>query len=68
MTAYCTIQPYITAEVDFGGYPWFLADPAQNLTIRSSDPAYLKYVDRYFGKMVPLLAGLEYSKGGPIIE
>ena len=59
LLAICRVGPYITAEVDFGGFPWFLAN--KNLTIRSSDPAYLTYVDRYFAKMVPLLAPFEYA-------
>ena len=39
--------PYICAEWDFGGFPAWLPT-VEKMTIRSSDPVYLKYVERYF--------------------
>ena len=39
--------PYICAEVDFGGFPAWLPG-IEKMVLRSSDPAYLKYVKRYF--------------------
>ena len=66
LLAICRVGPYITAEVDWGGFPWWMVN--HNLTVRSSDPAYLALVDRWFDQVIPMLASLEYSKGGPIID
>ncbi|KAI8020319.1 Beta-galactosidase 8 [Camellia lanceoleosa] len=59
--------PYICAEWDLGGFPaWLLAiEPA--LTLRSSDPAFLDLVDKWWGILLPLVAPLLYDNGGPII-
>ncbi|OAY36500.1 beta-galactosidase 17 isoform X2 [Manihot esculenta] len=59
--------PYICAEWDLGGFPaWLLAiEPA--LKLRSSDPAYLKLVDKWWGILLPKVAHLLYNNGGPII-
>ncbi|PSR96167.1 Beta-galactosidase [Actinidia chinensis var. chinensis] len=59
--------PYICAEWDLGGFPaWLLAiEPA--LKLRSSDPAFLDLVERWWGVLLPLIAPLLYSNGGPII-
>jgi len=58
--------PYICAEWDLGGLPpWLLSDPAMRL--RCSYPPYLAAVDRYFDALLPLLAPLQSSRGGPII-
>lgn len=66
LLAICRVGPYITAEVDWGGFPWWMVN--HNLTVRSSDPAYLALVDRWFDQVIPMVASLEYSKGGPIID
>ncbi|KDP40762.1 hypothetical protein JCGZ_24761 [Jatropha curcas] len=59
--------PYICAEWDLGGFPaWLLAiEPA--LKLRSSDPAYLQLVDRWWGILLPKVAHLLYDNGGPIV-
>jgi len=58
--------PYICAEWDLGGLPsWLLRDPEMQL--RSSYKPFLDAVDRYFGKLLPMLARLQFSKGGPVI-
>ncbi|KAF8393544.1 hypothetical protein HHK36_021788 [Tetracentron sinense] len=58
--------PYICGEWDFGGFPaWLLAiEPA--LKLRSSDPAFLHLVDRWWGILLPKIAPLLYNNGGPI--
>lgn len=59
-------SPYICAEWEFGGLPyWLLREP--KMCLRSSDPAFLKYVDRYYGKLLPMLEPLLWMNGGPII-
>uniref|UniRef100_A0A5B7BUK6 Beta-galactosidase n=1 Tax=Davidia involucrata TaxID=16924 RepID=A0A5B7BUK6_DAVIN len=59
--------PYICAEWDFGGFPaWLLAiEPA--LRLRSSDPAFLDLIERWWGNLLPKVAPLLYDNGGPII-
>ncbi len=58
--------PYICAEWEFGGLPWWIqAD--DEIEIRCSNKAYIKYFDRYldrlFGEIRPLLV----TNGGPVI-
>ena len=58
--------PYICAEWDFGGFPaWLLENPG--LPLRVSDPAYLKLVDDWFATLLPRLAPLQATRGGPVI-
>lgn len=58
--------PYICSEWDFGGLPaWLLKDP--NMKVRSNYPGYLKAVDRFFEKLIPLVTDLQHVNGGPII-
>jgi len=62
------VGPYITAEVDFGGFPYWLANVSGGMELRTTDPTFLYYVDRYWDQLIPLLAPLQYSRGGPIID
>lgn len=59
--------PYICGEWDLGGFPaWLLAiEPA--LKLRSSDPAYVELVKRWWRVLLPKLTPLLYTSGGPII-
>ena len=58
--------PYICAEWDFGGLPaWLLAD--ENLRLRTADPAYLAAVDQWFDQLIPVLAELQATRGGPVV-
>ncbi|MCC6604238.1 MAG: beta-galactosidase [Anaerolineae bacterium] len=58
--------PYICAEWDLGGLPaWLLRDPAMKL--RCTYPGYLDAVDRFFANLLPRLAPLQITTGGPII-
>ncbi|KAJ8637854.1 hypothetical protein MRB53_012121 [Persea americana] len=59
--------PYICAEWDLGGFPaWLLAiEPA--LRLRSSDPAFLALVERWWGILLPKMTPFLYDNGGPII-
>lgn len=58
--------PYICAEWEFGGLPsWLLGQ--KNIEVRSSDPIYMKYVKRYFDKLLPIVAKYQFTNGGPII-
>lgn len=58
--------PYVCTEWDLGGLPaWLLKDPAVQL--RCMNQSYLAAVDRYFDALLPLLAPLQISQGGPIL-
>lgn len=58
--------PFICAEWEFGGLPaWLLNEP--NMKIRRYDEAFLNAVDRYFSQLLPLLAPLQYDRGGNIL-
>lgn len=59
-------SPYICAEWEFGGLPpWLLRDPS--LRVRSSQPAFLQRVERYYAGLLPRLVPLQYDRGGPVI-
>lgn len=58
--------PYICAEWDFGGLPaWLLAD--RTIRLRRSDDRYLAAVDAWFDTLIPVLAPLLGSRGGPVV-
>jgi beta-galactosidase len=59
--------PYICAEVEGGGLPWWLSTASKNITVRTSDPVYLKFVEKYFNFLLPTLVPLLYKNGGPVI-
>ncbi len=58
--------PYICAEWEFGGLPWWIQTD-ENMEIRCSNKAYIekfdKYLDRLFEEIRPLL----FTNGGPVI-
>ncbi len=58
--------PFICAELDFGGLPyWLLKDP--KMQVRSSYAPFLEAVERYFDQLMPILTPLQSTNGGPII-
>ncbi|KAG1668979.1 Beta-galactosidase [Nymphon striatum] len=59
--------PYIDAERDFGGLPYWLLKN-KNLKVRSSDPSYMVPVSNWMGILLPKLKPLTYENGGPIIS
>ncbi|KAL8122854.1 beta-galactosidase 17 [Apium graveolens] len=59
--------PYICGEWDLGGFPAWLLSIEPALRLRSSDPAFLDLVEKWWGILLPKVAPLLYSNGGPII-
>ncbi|XP_068583667.1 beta-galactosidase [Cebidichthys violaceus] len=58
--------PYICAEWDMGGLPaWLLKK--KDIVLRSSDPDYIRAVDKWMGKLLPMIKPFLYQNGGPII-
>jgi beta-galactosidase len=58
--------PYVCAEWEFGGYPWWLLKD-HDLQVRSQDPRFLAAAGNYLKKLGEQLAPLQITHGGPII-
>ncbi|MGX7013825.1 glycoside hydrolase family 35 protein [Vagococcus silagei] len=57
---------YICAEWEFGGLPaWILHE--RGIRLRSTDPVFMQKVDNYFKVLIPKLAPLQITHGGPVI-
>lgn len=58
--------PYICGEWEGGGLPpWLLAEP--DIALRSSDPAFLRAVERYLDALMPIVLPRLGTRGGPIL-
>ncbi|XP_055334426.1 beta-galactosidase-like [Paramacrobiotus metropolitanus] len=60
--------PFIDAEVDMGGFPYWLLRENPGMQLRSSDPTYMKFVQRWYSVVLPMLRSMTYANGGPIIS
>ncbi len=58
--------PYICAEWEFGGLPWWLQNE-KDMEIRCMNPTYIKYFDRYLDRLFDEIRPLLCTNGGPII-
>lgn len=58
--------PYVCAEWEFGGYPWWLLKSPE-MKVRSQDPRFLAASARYLKMLGEQLAPLQITRGGPII-
>ncbi|WP_406193245.1 beta-galactosidase [Kitasatospora sp. NBC_01560] len=59
-------SPYICAEWENGGLPWWL--PAgRDVALRTADPRFLAHVDRWYDTLVPLLAAHQTTRGGNVL-
>jgi len=59
-------SPYICAEWEFGGLPyWLLREDGMRL--RCNYEPYLKHVKEYYGKLFEVIAPLQITEGGPVI-
>ncbi len=58
--------PYVCAEWEFGGYPWFLQN-VPNMVIRGYNKEYLAATKSYFTELYNQVKDLQITKGGPII-
>lgn len=59
-------SPYICAEWEFGGLPyWLLKEDTMHL--RADYEPFLKHVDEYYNKLFDILVPLQITNGGPII-
>ena len=58
-------SPFICSEWEFGGLPAWLIE--EDLRIRSSDPAFLEEVARYYDDLLPRVAKYQLDRGGNIL-
>ncbi|XP_054743642.1 beta-galactosidase [Anastrepha obliqua] len=59
--------PYICAERDFGGFPYWLLTKYPNIKLRTSDINYLFEVRTWYNVLFNQLKSYLYGNGGPII-
>jgi beta-galactosidase len=57
--------PYICAEWDNGGLPWWLT--AADIPLRCADPRYLAAVDQWFDTLIPIVAERQITCGGNVL-
>ncbi len=58
--------PYVCAEWDMGGLPWWLLKK-KDIRLRERDPYFMERVDIFEQKVAEQLAPLAIQRGGPII-
>ncbi len=58
--------PYICAEWEFGGLPWWI-QKEKDMEIRCSNKAYIKYFDLYLDRLFEEIKPLLFTNGGPVI-
>lgn len=58
--------PYVCAEWEYGGLPWWL-QTIDGMEVRSDNEPFLGCTDAYFKRLYKEVGGLLVTKGGPII-
>lgn len=58
--------PYVCAEWEFGGYPWWLQN-VEGMEIRRDNAEFLKHTKMYINRLYKEVGNLQCTKGGPII-
>ena len=58
--------PYVCAEWEFGGYPWWLQN-IEGMEIRRDNEHFLKYTKLYIERRFKEVGHLQCTNGGPII-
>ncbi|MGA7029521.1 MAG: beta-galactosidase [Candidatus Acidiferrales bacterium] len=64
MYVFVRIGPWVHGEARNGGFPDWLLSKAK---VRTNDPAYLSYVQRFYGEIGKQLQGLFWKDDGPIV-
>lgn len=60
------VGPYYCAEWDSGGYPiWLRFKPG--VQVRVDNALFEQYVDRFFDKLIPIIAANQINRGGSVI-
>lgn len=58
--------PYVCAEWEFGGYPWWLQN-IKGMEIRRDNKEFLRCTKNYIERLYKEVGNLQCTKGGPII-
>lgn len=58
--------PYVCAEWEFGGYPWWLQN-IEGMEIRRENEQFLKHTKLYLERLYKEVGHLQCTNGGPII-
>uniref|UniRef100_A0A2H8TM91 Beta-galactosidase n=1 Tax=Melanaphis sacchari TaxID=742174 RepID=A0A2H8TM91_9HEMI len=59
--------PYICAERDFGGFPYWILNVTPKRSLRTNDSSFKKYVSKWFSILMPKVQPYLYGNGGNII-
>lgn len=59
--------PYICAELDNGGLPYWLATKYPGIKVRTNDADYFREVTKWYSMLMPRLEQYLYGNGGNII-
>ncbi|XP_012268356.2 beta-galactosidase [Athalia rosae] len=59
--------PYICAERDFGGLPFWLLSLAPDIRLRTSDTRYMEHVTDYINALMTRVGPFLRGNGGPVI-
>ena len=59
--------PFIDAEREMGGLPFWLLQKHPDVKLRTKDPKFMKYVDIWFKVLLTKLKKHLYHNGGPIV-
>ncbi|MDO4670874.1 MAG: beta-galactosidase [Aerococcus sp.] len=57
--------PYVCGEWEFGGLPAWLLE--KDVRLRSRDPKYLSYVEKYYQELLPRLVDHQLDHGGNVL-
>ncbi|WP_083997304.1 glycoside hydrolase family 35 protein [Chryseobacterium angstadtii] len=58
--------PYVCAEWEFGGYPWWLQKD-KDLEIRTDNKAFLEQCENYINQLAKQIVPMQINNGGPVI-
>lgn len=58
--------PYVCAEWEFGGYPWWLQN-IEGMEIRRDNEPFLNHTKAYIERLYKEVGDLQCTKGGPIV-
>lgn len=64
--SFLRVGPWVHGECRNGGFPDWLQNK-EGLELRSNDPEYLRYVERYWKQLYEQVKGFLYRDGGPVI-
>lgn len=58
--------PYICAEWDNGGFPYWVTS-APGVRLRRTNPEFQRLVGEWFDALVPVIAARQAARGGPVV-